>query len=52
MRARLLEAWPGLSHYFGLHPWDVGRLTGPELLRYLSELKAINEATKEANRGH
>ena len=47
MRARLLPAWPNLSHYFGLMPWDVGRLTAPELKGYLDALDDIADAAKE-----
>lgn len=38
MRAALIEAWPGLSHWFGIHPWDVGRLSVVELAQYIEAL--------------
>ncbi len=38
MRARLTLAWPELSHYFGLHPWDVDQLTYGEIEAYLDAL--------------
>lgn len=41
MRARLRGAWPTLSHYFGIHPWDVKRLTWDEIDVYLLAVEAI-----------
>lgn len=35
MRRRLLDSWPALSHEFGLHPWDVDRLTADEINAYV-----------------
>ena len=34
MRRRLLPEWPALSHWFGIHPWDVYRLTPAEIKAY------------------
>lgn len=34
MRRRLLDWWPALSLHYGLHPWDVERLTPDELVAY------------------
>ena len=44
MRARLLRSWPSLSYHFGLMPWQVGRLTAPELQGYLDALEEIADA--------
>lgn len=41
MRAALAEAWPALSRFFGLKPWDVERLTLVELNAYLVALKEM-----------
>lgn len=41
MRARLAERWPALSYHFGLHPWDVGRLSLVEMNAYLEALEAL-----------
>ncbi len=41
MRARLLNAWPDLSHYFGIHPWDVERLSYVEIDSYVEALNEI-----------
>jgi hypothetical protein len=38
VRAALRTSWPGLSHVFGLHPWDTGRLSEHELAEYLEQL--------------
>jgi len=46
VRARLLGAWPGLTYHFNLHPWDVGRLTAPELNGYLEALEELNEEAR------
>lgn len=40
MRARYLHAWPALAELYGLHPWDVERLTHAELAEYVT---ALNE---------
>lgn len=50
IRARLLRAWPNLSHYFGIHPWDVERLTVFELNAYLDAIKQIVDAHAKAKR--
>lgn len=38
MRRALLSAWPALSRVYGLHPWQVDRLTPDELNAYLDDL--------------
>ena len=38
MRAALIELWPVLSDIYGLHPWDVHRLSVVELGRYIDDL--------------
>ena len=50
MRRRLRRSWPSLSHHFGIHPWDVDRLTYGELDAYLDELAAIAKRAQNANR--
>lgn len=50
MRARLLRAWPNLSHYFGLHPWDLERLTVGEIGAYLDWLADLKRQHDEAER--
>lgn len=35
-RARLLHAWPTLSHLFGIRPWELDLLTPVELDEYLT----------------
>lgn len=42
----MLKAWPALSYHFGLHPWDVGRLSEIEIDFYLEALRDLNEASK------
>jgi hypothetical protein len=32
------DAWPALSYHFGIHPWDVERLTHVEIATYLDAL--------------
>lgn len=39
MRAALLKAWPALSETFGIHPWDVKRLSAAEIGQYLIFLR-------------
>ena len=43
MRARLLHSWPALSFHFGIHPWDLDRLSPFELDAYIGALDDINE---------
>jgi hypothetical protein len=38
VRRRLLKSWPALSHFYGIHPWDVDRLTVDELIAYQKAL--------------
>ncbi len=38
MRRAIASAWPALSRVYGLHPWDVERLTPDELRAYLGAL--------------
>jgi hypothetical protein len=42
VRAALLESWPGLTHYFGIRPLDVGAYSLPELDRYVAALAEID----------
>lgn len=46
MRRALLKQWPAFSRIYGLHPWDVDRLTKGELLEYDDDLKRL---VKESN---
>lgn len=48
MRAALLHQWPALSRLFGLHPWDVDRLTFDELRAYLEHFEEIAAARARA----
>lgn len=41
MRRAIAAAWPALSRVYGLHPWDVERLTPDELRAYLAELADV-----------
>jgi hypothetical protein len=36
--------------HFNLHPWDVGRLTVPELNAYVEALEDIARAQRDAQR--
>lgn len=47
MRARLTAAWPDLSHYFGIHPWDVERLTYGEIDAYVEALNEIGRQQRK-----
>ena len=46
MRRALLSEWPALSHYWGLHPWDVG---GPRELT-VTETDVYVRAAREMAR--
>ncbi len=48
MRRALCKQWPALSQLYGLHPWDLDRLTGDEVGAYLNDLA---ENAKRANEG-
>jgi hypothetical protein len=49
VRAALLESWPGLTHYFGIRPPDVGAYSVAELERYVDALREIDaEARRHA----
>lgn len=41
MRAALLPVWPALSKHYGLHPWDVDRLSAAEMNQYLDGLAEL-----------
>lgn len=41
MRRRHLEWWPALSRVYGVHPWDVERLTPAELAAYQRDYNAL-----------
>jgi hypothetical protein len=47
VRARLTNALPGLAHYFGIRPWDIGRLSPRELNRFVEELADIVRESKK-----
>jgi hypothetical protein len=53
-RRRLLRQWPALSHLYGLHPWDVERLTIDEMDAYLDDLveyrRQMSKASKSEGR--
>ncbi|HNB93548.1 MAG TPA: hypothetical protein PLX07_01100 [Microthrixaceae bacterium] len=38
MRRALLPLWPALAARYGLHPWDVDRLTPDEINRFIADL--------------
>ena len=38
MRRAIGDRWPALSAYFGLHPWDVDRLSYREIEHYTQAL--------------
>jgi hypothetical protein len=48
MRRELLKTLPALSMHFGLHPWDIDRLTYRELDTYLTTAAAIGAAQRQA----
>ena len=41
MRRAIGDRWPALSAYFGLHPWDVERLSYRELEHYQHALNDL-----------
>lgn len=43
IRRRLASRWPALSHWFGLRPWHVDRLTPAELAMYERALDDIQK---------
>jgi hypothetical protein len=43
MRRALRDSLPAFSQHFGIHPWDVDRLTYGEIAVYLDALKRISE---------
>jgi hypothetical protein len=45
VRAALLDAWPALSHHFGLKPWDTPRLSDAEISRYLEAAKEMGRSS-------
>lgn len=50
IRRRLASRWPALSHWFGLKPWDVDRLTPLELANYERALDELMNPKPAANR--
>ena len=44
MRRALLEQLPAFSHVFGIHPWDVDRLTLREVNTYSRVIDEMQEA--------
>ena len=47
MRQELLSQWPALSHLFGLHPWDIDRLTAREVAAYRAALDDYQKTMKQ-----
>lgn len=47
MRARIGPSLPGLAHFFGVRPWEVGLLTPGELIDMLEELADIAHAQRQ-----
>jgi hypothetical protein len=43
MRRALRASLPALSMHFGIHPWDVERLTYGEIPVYLDALAELNK---------
>lgn len=41
IRRAIGDRWPALSHWFGLRPWDVERLSWGELFDYLEALDGL-----------
>ena len=50
MRAGLVDAWPNLSHHYGIHPWDVDRLSYAEINAYVEALNVLGRAQAKAKR--
>jgi hypothetical protein len=48
VRRALLRSWPALTRFYGLHPWDVERLTSDELNEYLRQFDAYQREQKLA----
>lgn len=46
MRRAIGPRWPALSRHFGVHPWDVERLTFDELAGYLDALDEVERAMR------
>jgi len=46
VRATLVGAWPSLSRLYGIHPWDIHRLSIPELNAYLEDLEEYARASR------
>lgn len=46
IRARLLKAWPDLSHLFGITPLNFDQLTIPELQVYLTAVEKVAAASR------
>lgn len=43
MRRVLRRSLPALAYHFGIHPWDVDRLTYGEVDAFLSALADLNK---------
>lgn len=52
MRAALEEAWPALSHLYGLRPWDTERLTPGELNAYMDDIRHRSQEAASTARRH
>ena len=42
--------WPSLSHLFGIHPWDIDRLTAGEVGAYRAALDDYEQRMKQEGR--
>jgi hypothetical protein len=49
VRRALLRRLPALSWFYGLHPWDVERLTQNEIGEYLDQLDDYQRQVEEQN---
>lgn len=52
MRAAIGPRLPLLAHFFGVHPWDVDRLSAREIRFYLDALDDLEQERKRADREH
>lgn len=43
----MVDLWPALSKHFGLHPWDLERLTYAEIESYRNALQDIARAHRQ-----
>lgn len=50
MRRAVGPGWPALSHYFGVHPWDVERMTYAEVGWYRDALADLAKQHRQQAR--